>query len=1031
MKKVLILLLVSLFFSNTILFAKEKECKIWLDFVKSQKSKKEALLLDFSYAGYHHGEKELPLVDYKIFDVCDFGAIPNDHQSDREAVEKAIKAAELNGSGVVFFPKGRYRLHQKGEPSAPITIRRSCIVLRGEGAGADGSELFMEEPNEAVNPEEKWTSPCLFSFTGRALAHQLTPITGDAKRSSFSVEVKDTKSLKAGDWICLRLNNNSKEVIAKELAPYTIENDWTNMLLKGVQVYDYHQIVSVKRNKLTFKEPLMREVKASEEWFIQTFPMIEEIGVEDLAFVGNWKDKFIHHKDWRHDGGWKFLEFKNVVHSWVTRCRFTDVSEAVSLTSTANVSVTDCVITGNVGHNAMHAQGSSRSFLGAIDDEPSQWHSVSIAKHTMGTVIWRTLTRANSCFESHASQPRATLIDACEGGFMRGRAGGAIQNNPNHLSDLVLWNYKELDEGTKEFDFWATDTRYWRFLPPIIVGFHGSGTTFTPSQVAYEESNGVAVNPESLYEAQLKHRLGKLPQWVVELKQTVANNSFAGKLHPRASIKVKSTADVEKAMLTVQAGDTIYLEDGVYTDIKLIVHASGNFTQPIVIKALHAGKAFFSGDVRVELRGNHIQLSDIYFKDGTRSNKEWKSHGPGLVSIYGDYCTVSDCLFYSFDDANSAYITTSLDEQGRVPRYGHIHHCAFIEKTTLDQVINLNNTLKKSLIGEPGIPMYHRVNNCYFSNPPKKGNAGGGIRIGYWRKDYGRCLIDNNLFERQDSEGEIVTSKSMENVFYKNTILNCRGTLNFRHGDKQVALNNFFIGTDSLYQYGGMFVWGSNHLIGANYFSLPRTLTERGNAAISFNPGPKGVEHALAYDISVINNHFMNNNGGEFNFSPLYTRRVDAYGKDKVELPHDIRFIHNKIFSETPKNDICSGTYRVADKQVWKENLYSGIHNEELQKMAGLIKCEKANLRHDDSKIYIEDIENRIEVEQLESILSYKQIEGIDLDFVQIVRYAPSGSPLNRRQVGPSWCKEFPGSYADTGIFNKKIMNNKLNRKKL
>lgn len=64
----------------------------------------------------------------------------------------------------------------------------------------------------------------------------------------------------------------------------------------------------------------------------------------------------------------------------------------------------------------------------------------------------------------------------------------------------------------------------------------------------------------------------------------------------------------------------------------------------------------------------------------------------------------------------------------------------------------------------------------------------------------------------------------MENVFFYNTILNCRGTLNFRHGDKQVALNNIFLSTDSKYDYGAMYVWGSNHIIGNNYVSLSRTL---------------------------------------------------------------------------------------------------------------------------------------------------------------------------------------------------------------
>ncbi len=981
----------------------QNTCKIWKDFVEKQSKGGQSLLLDFSYAGYQHGEIGFPKVKYKIFNVCEFGAIPDDILSDREAVIKAISAAEANGSGVIFFPKGRYYLHKNGESSSSIVIKKSNIIFRGEGSGAFGSEIFMEEPNMAVNPEEKWTSPSLLSFSGISSYHKLTEITKDALKGSFRVVVKDAHNLKAGDWVCLRLNNNNQKVIEEEVAPYKIENNWSSLLIDGVQVYDYHQIASIKNKTIVFKEPLMKQLKADEGWYIQTYPKIEEIGVEDLAFIGNWKEKFIHHKDWIHDGGWKFIEFKNVVNSWVTRCRFTDVSEAVTVVSSANVSVTDCVVTGNQGHDCVHAQGSSRSFFGAIVDEPSQWHSVGVAKHSMGTVLWRIVTNSNSCFESHASQPRATLIDACEGGFMRGRAGGAIQNNPNHLSDLVLWNYYEKDKPTKDFDFWAKDTPYWRFLPPIIVGFHGQGTTFLQSQVLYEESNGKIVDPESLYEAQLKYRLGRLPQWVIDLKKIVKNKTYAGKITNRTSSIVNSVKELEDRALDVQAGDTILINDGKYNDIKLIVHSSGSYALPIVFRALHPGKVCFCGDAKVELRGPHIELSGITFKEGARNPKEWRSHGPGLVAVYDDYCTIANCLFQNFDKATSAYITTFINEKGKFPRFCHIHHCAFIGKKTFDQVINLNNTNAKELDGSPGIAMYHRINNCYFSNPPKIGNAGAAIRIGYWRKDYGRCLVDNNLFERQDSEAEIITSKSMENVFYNNTFLNCRGTLNFRHGDKQVALNNFFIGTDTLYEYGGMFVWGSDHIIGANYFSLPHTINERGKAAVYFNIGPKASEHALAYNCLVINNDFINNDN-IFNFTPLYERRITAFGKEKVEFPHDIRIICNKFFTESFNSTIWHRNDTIAGRQIWDDNIYNGYDNS-YSKISGIELNESANLNYDDSKIYIENINRGMDVISLKKILPYNRIDGIDLDFMEIIKKGVSGSPLNRDQVGPSWIK--------------------------
>ena len=56
-------------------------------------------------------------------------------------------------------------------------------------------------------------------------------------------------------------------------------------------------------------------------------------------------------------------------------------------------------------------------------------------------------------------------------------------------------------------------------LPPTIVGFPSGTTTFNTDQLKHLLFHGALANPESLWEAQLKLRLGKLPEWVEMLKQ--------------------------------------------------------------------------------------------------------------------------------------------------------------------------------------------------------------------------------------------------------------------------------------------------------------------------------------------------------------------------------------------------------------------------------------------------------------------------------------------------------------------------------
>lgn len=510
-------LLVICLLGSTSVFSQKS--RLWDDFVAAQKNGREAILPDFSYAGYHHGEKGIPTVDYKLFNVVDFGANPNDKKSDRKAVEKAIAAAEQNGSGIIFFPKGRYYFNTKRDPKKPIVVNGNRIVFRGEGSGVDGSELFMENPMPPKNPKQMWSSPSMFKFTGSGGEPKLASVKGTSKRGSFSVQVDNTSKLKAGNWVVLKVKNPNPGLVADELCPCCADEKWTNITQKGVYVSEYHQVKKIEGNTIVFKEPIMRAVDGKYDWGIFNYAHYEEVGVEDLAFVGNWKDKFVHHASWLHDGGYKLLIFNRLANSWVRNCRFTDVNGACRTSLCANVTIQNCIITGNPGHNAISSNASTRVLIAKVDDQSSQWHAPGVAGPAIGTVLWRVKYTDKTSFETHASQPRATLFDCTEGGFFIGRGGGARHNLPNHLRDLVLWNYKETDGPDKDFEFWSSKTWFWKIIPPIVVGFHGAGTTFKEDQIQELESLGTPVKPESLYESQLELRLGKLPEWIIELKK--------------------------------------------------------------------------------------------------------------------------------------------------------------------------------------------------------------------------------------------------------------------------------------------------------------------------------------------------------------------------------------------------------------------------------------------------------------------------------------------------------------------------------
>ena len=540
----------------------DSDCDAWNKFLSDSE---ENVLLDFSYAGYHHGEEapaDVYTLGYKVYDVTDYGAVPNDGKSDREAFLNCLKAAigvdyaitdnylvfnsKSQANVIIYFPEGEFILHTSEDDatstSREIIIRSGNIVLKG--AGRDKTRILMKDPNLPAN-SEMYSSPAMISFRHwSGLTDYSTPITvaENAAKGSFSVKVSSTTGLAKDAWVCLWAEITDPDYIAAELSPYAAKASWD--ISKMVKIYDYHQIKSVSGKEVTFYEPVMHAVDASKNFMLKNYNHYENVGVEDITFAGNAVQDFVHHRSWNDDGGFKPLIMARCVNSWVRRCDFESTSEAMTFHTCANCSGYDVRFTGWRGHAAMRSAASSRIFIGATDDltkgpvdannpniakgtfmeNAGQFHGVGVNGPTMGTVLWRNVWGDDSCFESHADQPRATLIDCCKGGWMEYRQGGGTAAMPNHLADLTIWNFNSTTEHKAQwtsdgtFLWWATNNRSINYLPPIIVGFHGGACKFDPASVVINESQGTPVSPESLYEAQLRKRLGFVPAWLNSLK---------------------------------------------------------------------------------------------------------------------------------------------------------------------------------------------------------------------------------------------------------------------------------------------------------------------------------------------------------------------------------------------------------------------------------------------------------------------------------------------------------------------------------
>lgn len=507
---------------------------LWADYVNARTNGTEPELPDFSYAGYHNGEDPIPTTfAYKVFDVTDYGAIPNDNVSDKNAFMQAIQAAEANGEGVVYFPAGDFLINESTDDiNQIITINKSKIVIRGAGSGSGGTKLIQNSYTEPSNPSQMWTSPFLIQFVPASKStSKISDVTANATRETFSVQLANASNVSVGQWVRLVLSDNDPDLVEEEFAPYDIDALYTGINTK-VELKEVHQVAAVSGNTVTFKEPIHRTINSQYNWYLETFPRLEEVGVMDLSYQGGLNVTFVHHRSWQDDSGWSGIQFNQVVNGWIYNVEYSNMSQAGQFKLSGYCSGLNNKYVGNPGHDFVTSNASTGTVIGLnADYTTGVWHGCGLAAAAIGNVIWKNYQPTSSGVEIHSSQPRANCLDGVVGGFGF-NMGGAVGSLPNHLRHLVVWNVDATGAQVEKDPYYV----YWepgtgaghKLVMPIVSGLKGFESM--PGQTQVNESPGEHVDEASLYEHQLTHRLGTLPSWIKS-----SSNSLL-------SIKVDGTA---------------------------------------------------------------------------------------------------------------------------------------------------------------------------------------------------------------------------------------------------------------------------------------------------------------------------------------------------------------------------------------------------------------------------------------------------------------------------------------------------------
>jgi poly(beta-D-mannuronate) lyase len=290
--------------------------------------------------------------------------------------------------------------------------------------------------------------------------------------------------------------------------------------------------------------------------------------------------------------------------------------------------------------------------------------------------------------------------------------------------------------------------------------------------------------------------------WVVSALAT-------GAVVHAAEINVSSSKELAAALKTPQPGDTIVLKDGDWPNAGIRFRGQGTPDRPITLRAQTVGGAKLIGQSWIRMFGRHLVVEGLTFERGY-------SEGADIIQFREDsdepaeQCRVTRCSIVNFnpppgDDTSCRWIRFD----GASNR---LDHCYFEGKS------NYGNTVCVELRERPN---YHRIDHNHFGpRPPLGRNGGETIRIGDSEHSMqnSRTIVEDNLFEECDGEVEIISSKSCENLFRRNTFRKCDGTLTLRHGNRNRVEANWFLGGGKS-GAGGVRVIGEGHRVINNYFS--------------------------------------------------------------------------------------------------------------------------------------------------------------------------------------------------------------------
>ena len=463
-------------------------------------------LSDFSYAGYHRGEKPLPELKPQL-SVASFGARGDDEADDTDAFKNAVAA----GKGkVIAIPAGRYVITDM------LVIEDSGTVL--QGAGSTKTTLFFPTPLNDIKPNQGATtsgrptsnyswSGGFIRVNGDMAEDELAEVTGEAKRGDTTLTVSDTRRLRVGDHINLEQRDDETGSLVEHL--YAGDTGPTGKL-RRVSANFAARIARVdpRARRITLDRPLRTDVRP--QWQPQLVPArstVEEVGIEGIGFeypVTPYGGHFT-------EVGYNAIAFSGVRNCWVRDILIRNADSGI-FADGLNITLTGIVVESermpderskSTGHHGI-TLSEQDCLLTDFEFRAPFVHDITVTRGSAGNVVTRG-RGVDLAFDHHKYANHANLycdLDLGAGTRMF-RSGGGADLGRHCGAWTTFWNIRAAQPQIWPQNGWSPD------MINLIGVATDQPAEMNESGKWFEPIPPAQLQPQNLYEAQLRKRLGR------------------------------------------------------------------------------------------------------------------------------------------------------------------------------------------------------------------------------------------------------------------------------------------------------------------------------------------------------------------------------------------------------------------------------------------------------------------------------------------------------------------------------------------